>query len=97
LAFWYCVEWLSLPSRSMSKPRHAARVPCAPDRLAPDEVLQVGVVDVEDHHLGARRVLPPDLMVPAEASAPRMKADGAATPCPRPFKSSWDEAGSWRG
>src|ERR1700733_12090595 len=34
--------------------------------------------------LAARRVLPPDLMVPAEASAPRMKLTGPeAVPPPR--------------
>src|SRR6478672_10924473 len=38
----------------------------------------------------ARRVLPPDLMVPAEASAPRMKLTGPDA-VPPPFRYSADE------
>src|SRR5665213_3087903 len=37
----------------------------------------------------ARRVLPPDLIVPADASAPRMKLTGPDA-VPPPFKSSFD-------
>src|SRR5690606_38008240 len=40
--------------------------------------------------LAARRVLPPDLMVPAEASAPRMKLTGPDA-VPPPLSSSWEE------
>jgi len=36
----------------------------------------MSVLDVEDDHLGARRVLPPDLTTPAKASKPRMKLTG---------------------
>ena len=45
-------------------------------RLAPDELLDVEVVDVEHDHLRGAPRLPPDLIVPAEASAPRMKLTG---------------------
>ena len=38
----------------------------------------------------ARRVLPPDLIVPADASAPRMKLTGPDA-VPPPFSSSYDE------
>ncbi len=38
----------------------------------------------------ARRVLPPDLIVPAEASAPRMKLTGPEA-VPPPFNSSCEE------
>src|SRR5436305_2996561 len=38
----------------------------------------------------ARRVLPPDLIVPAEASAPRMKLTGPEA-VPPPCRSSFDE------
>ena len=38
----------------------------------------------------ARRVLPPDLIVPADASAPRMKLTGPDA-VPPPFSSSFDE------
>ncbi len=40
--------------------------------------------------LAALRVLPPDLMVPAEASAPRMKLTGPEA-VPPPFSNSCDE------
>src|SRR3954453_12909698 len=40
--------------------------------------------------LAARRVLPPDLMVPAEESAPRMKLTGPDA-VPPPLSSSYDE------
>src|ERR1035441_8798065 len=40
--------------------------------------------------LAARRVFPPDLMVPADESAPRMKLTGPDA-VPPPFKSSWEE------
>jgi hypothetical protein len=55
--------------------------------LAPDELLDVGVVDVEDDHLGGTAGLAADLMVPAEASAPRMKLTGP-TAVPPPLSSS---------
>ena len=52
LAFWYWMLKLSAPSRSMSKPasREHARLALLVG-LAPDELLDVGVVDVEDDHL----------------------------------------------
>src|SRR6476619_1813307 len=40
--------------------------------------------------LAARRVLPPDLIVPADASAPRMKLTGPDA-VPPPFNASFDE------
>src|SRR4051812_5433979 len=40
--------------------------------------------------LAARRVLPPDLIVPADASAPRMKLTGPDA-VPPPFSNSCDE------
>src|SRR3954451_1672123 len=40
--------------------------------------------------LAARRVLPPDLIVPADASAPRMKLTGPDA-VPPPFSNSYDE------
>src|SRR6266550_1073845 len=40
--------------------------------------------------LAARRVLPPDLIVPAEASAPRMKLTGPDA-VPPPFRPSCDD------
>src|SRR6266851_4469713 len=40
--------------------------------------------------LAARRVLPPDLIVPADASAPRMKLTGPEA-VPPPFKCSFED------
>ena len=76
-AFWYWTEWLSSPSRSMSNPAAARAAGLAfLAGLAPDELADVGVVDVEDDHLGGATGLAPDLIVPADASAPRMKLTG---------------------
>jgi len=52
--------------------------------LAPDELFDVGVIASRITIFAARRVLPPDLIVPAEASAPRMNDTGPlAVPHPR--------------
>ena len=53
LAFWYWIEWLSAPSRSMSNPasrKHAGLAFLG--GLAPDELLDIGVIHVEHDHLG---------------------------------------------
>ena len=42
------------------------------------ELLDVGVIDVQDDHLGRAPRLPPDLIVPADASAPRMNENWPA-------------------
>ena len=53
LAFWYWTEVMSLPPRSMSKPAsRSARILFSSLRLGLDELLDVGVVDVEHDHLG---------------------------------------------
>ena len=53
LAFWYCTEVMSTPPRSMSKPAsRSARILCSSRALVCDELLDVGVVDVEHDHLG---------------------------------------------
>ena len=85
MAFWYWIELLSLPSRSMSNPAsRSARAffsSCALHQMKSDtsgwSTLRVTI-------LAARRVLPPDLIVPADASAPRMNETGPdAVPPPR--------------
>src|ERR1700691_1172887 len=91
LAFWYCVEWLSAPSRSMSKPAsRSTRALRSSMALHQMKSSTSGWSTSRMTILAARRVLPPDLIVPAEASAPRMKLTGPDA-VPPPFSSSCDE------
>src|SRR5579875_3883216 len=85
LAFWYWIEWLSLPSRSMLKPAsRSTRALRSSIALHQMKSWMSGCSAPRMTILAARRVLPPDLMVPAEASAPRMKLTGPdAVPPPR--------------
>ena len=85
LAFWYWMEWVSAPSRPMSKPEAArARALRSSRALHQMKSTMSGWSASRITILAARRVLPPDLMVPAEASAPRMKLTGPeAVPPPR--------------
>jgi hypothetical protein len=85
LAFWYWVEWLSAPSRSMSKPAsRSTRALRSSTALHQMNSCTSGWSTSRMTILAARRVLPPLLMVPAEASAPRMKLTGPdAVPPPR--------------
>src|SRR5690606_37052566 len=90
LAFWYWIEWLSLPSRSMSKPAsRRARAFCSSRLLHQMNSSMSGCSTSRMTILAARRVLPPDLMVPAEASAPRMKLTGPDA-VPPPLRYSAD-------
>src|ERR1700727_2358266 len=77
LAFWYWVEWLSAPSRSMSKPA-SRRTRALRSSIALHQMKSStsGWSTSRITILAARRVLPPDLMVPAAASAPRIKLTG---------------------
>src|SRR5688500_6385071 len=91
LAFWYWIEWLSLPSRSMSNPAsRSARALRSSTALHQMKSSMSGWSTLRMTILAARRVLPPDLMVPAEASAPRMKLTGPDA-VPPPFSSSTDD------
>src|SRR5450759_3434937 len=77
LAFWYCTEMMSLPSRSMSKPASRnARILCSSWALVWPNSSMLGWSTSRITILAARRVAPPLLMVPADASAPRMKLTG---------------------
>src|SRR6202034_742665 len=91
LAFWYWVEWLSAPSRSMSKPA-SRRTRALRSSIALHQMKSStsGWSMSRITILAARRVLPPDLMVPADASAPRMKLTGPDA-VPPPLRSSCDE------
>src|SRR3954451_14768578 len=77
LAFWYWTEVMSLPPRSMSKPAsRSARILSSSRALVSTNSSMSGWSTSSTTILAARRVAPPDLMVPAEASAPRMKETG---------------------
>src|ERR1700710_719761 len=77
LAVWYCTEVMSAPPRSMSKPAsRSARILSSSRALVSTNSTMSGWSTSRTTILAARRVAPPDLMVPAEASAPRMKETG---------------------
>src|SRR6187402_431180 len=90
-AFWYWIDALSLPSRSMSKPAsRSARAFCSSLALHQMKSRMSGWSTLRITIFAARRVLPPDLMVPALASAPRMKLTGPLA-VPPPASDSFDE------
>src|SRR6476661_3944553 len=77
LAFWYWTDTMSLPPRSMSKPAsRSARILSSSRALVSTNSTMSGWSTSRTTILAARRVAPPDLMVPADASAPRMKETG---------------------
>src|SRR3954470_16095035 len=77
LAFWYCTLTMSEPPRSMSKPAsRSARILFSSRALVQTNSSMSGWSTSRMTILAARRVAPPDLMVPALASAPRMKLTG---------------------
>src|ERR687884_176615 len=77
LAFWYWTLVMSLPPRSMSKPAsRSARILFSSRALVSTNSSMSGWSTSRTTIFAARRVAPPDLMVPAEASAPRMKLTG---------------------
>src|SRR3954447_7422438 len=77
LAFWYCTDVMSAPPRSMSKPAsRSARILSSSRALVITNSSMSGWSTSSTTIFAARRVAPPDLMVPADASAPRMKETG---------------------
>src|SRR5256714_1783340 len=76
-AFWYWIEWKPLPSIAMSKPasRSAAALSSS-SALHQMKSRMSGWSTSSTTIFAARRVLPPDLIVPAQASAPRMNETG---------------------
>ena len=77
LAFWYWTETMSLPPRSMSNPAsRSARTLSSSRALVSMNSSMSGWSTSSTTILAARRVAPPDLMVPALASAPRMNDTG---------------------
>src|SRR3954463_5283457 len=76
-AFWYCTLVMSAPPRSMSKPAsRKARILSSSRALVSTNSTMSGWSTSRTTIFAARRVAPPDLMVPAEASAPRMNDTG---------------------
>src|SRR5688572_28257217 len=91
LAFWYWTDAMSLPSRLMSKPASSrTRIFFSSRALTQMNSSMSGWSALRMTILAARRVLPPDLIVPAEASAPRMKLTGPDA-VPPPLSSSAEE------
>src|SRR6478752_4715780 len=77
LAFWYWTETMSLPPRSMSNPAsRRTRILSSSRALVSMNSSMSGWSTSRTTILAARRVAPPDLIVPALASAPRMKLTG---------------------
>src|SRR3954447_10471476 len=77
LAFWYWTDVMSWPPRSMSKPAsRSARILCSSRAFVSTNSSMSGWSTSSTTIFAARRVAPPDLMVPAAASAPRMKDTG---------------------
>src|SRR3954451_14554019 len=77
LAFWYWIEVKPSPSIDMSKPA-SRRAAALSSSLALHQMKwrTSGWSTSSTTILAARRVLPPDLIVPAHASAPRMNDTG---------------------
>src|ERR1041384_7640024 len=91
LAFWYWTEVMSLPPRSMSNPpSRSTRILRSSLALVSMNSSTSGWSTSSTTILAARRVAPPDLMVPADASAPRMNDTGPEA-VPPEDSSSFDE------
>src|SRR5215469_13703919 len=77
LAFWYWTLVMSWPPRSMSNPASlSTRIFSSSRALVSMNSATSGWSTSSTTIFAARLVAPPDLMVPAEASAPRMKDTG---------------------
>src|SRR3954452_2194204 len=91
LAFWYWTLTMSLPPRSMSKPAsRSARILSSSRAFVSMNSSMSGWSTSSTTIFAARRVAPPLLMVPADASAPRMKLTGPLA-VPPLESSSFDE------
>src|SRR5690349_16840822 len=77
LAFWYWIEWKESLSRRISKPASASACAFSSSfALHQTNDSMSGWSTSSTTIFAARRVLPPDLIVPAQESAPRMKLTG---------------------
>src|SRR3954452_17265077 len=90
-AFWYCTEAMSEPPRSMSNPAsRSTRILASSLALVCTHSSMSGWSTSSTTIFAARRVAPPDLMVPALASAPRMNETGPEA-VPPELSNSLDE------
>src|SRR4029079_656217 len=77
LAFWYWIDVNPSPSIDMSNPASRSAAALSSSRaLHQMNSRMSGWSTSSTTILAARRVLPPDLIVPAQASAPRMNETG---------------------
>src|SRR4051794_7644685 len=91
LAFWYWTLVMSLPPRSMSYPAsRRTRILSSSRAFVSTNSSMSGWSMSRTTIFAARRVAPPDLIVPAEASAPRMNDTGPEA-VPPEESSSFDE------
>src|SRR5499427_580353 len=88
-AFWYWTLVMSLPPRSMSNPAsRRTRIFSSSRALVSMNSSTSGWSTSRTTIFAARRVAPPDLIVPADASAPRMNDTGPLA-VPPEASSSW--------
>src|SRR5699024_5343539 len=91
-AFWYCTDVMSEPPKSMSNPAsRSTRIFSSSRALVSMNSSTSGWSIWSTTIFAARRVAPPDLIVPAEASAPRMNETGPEAEPPEERSSSFDE------
>src|SRR5829696_1782701 len=76
-AFWYWIEWKPSPSIDMSNPASSSAAALSSSLALHQMNSRTSGWSMSSTTIfAARRVLPPDLIVPAHASAPRMKDTG---------------------
>src|ERR1700744_1376005 len=91
LAFWYWTLTMSWPPRSMSNPASRRTLTFSSSRaLVSTNSSMSGWSTSRTTILAARRGAPPDLILPAEASAPRMKETGPLAVPPKDSSSLLD-------
>src|SRR5918997_1775813 len=77
LAFWYWMDWKPSPSIDMSNPASRSAAALSSSLALHQMKSRMSGWSMSSTTIfAARRVLPPDLIVPAQASAPRMKETG---------------------
>src|SRR4051794_30054058 len=76
-AFWYWMEWKPSPSIDMSNPASRSAAALSSSRALHQMKWRMSGWSTSSTTIfAARRVFPPDLIVPAHASAPRMNETG---------------------
>ena len=84
LAFWYWIEWKPSPSIDMSKPASRSAAALSSSLALHQMNSRMSGWSMSSTTIfAARRVPPPDLIEPAQASAPRMNETGPDAVPPR--------------